>query len=66
MQPLPAQQSFLQAVPVSELDKGRVLEPQFVAERALRAFGHIVGQLIALEVDAGNPPDHPAIELFDR
>ena len=63
LEALPGQQALLQAVPVAELDEGGVRQRQLVAVGALGLLREVVGQLVALEVERRQLPDHPLVEL---
>ena len=47
---LAGEQALVQAVPVTELDEGAVLDAQLELVAALDLFAHLVGELVALEI----------------
>ena len=61
---LAGKQALLQAVPVAEADVAAVLQAELEAEAALGPLRQVVGELVALEVDAGDLADLPLVELL--
>jgi len=66
VEPLACQQTFLQGVPVTELNEIRVCrsQPELETVRAFRALRHVVCQLIARKVEARYLTDRPVVQLL--
>ena len=58
-----ALQALLHAVPVAVRDE-RIVIPQLEAIAALRLLGELVSELVGLEIDGADLPDHPVVQLL--